>query len=150
MSKPVDLTPAEIVKLLDKTPFFAKFSTYEKKRVAGNNSCFEKHGPGIKIIKDGTRDTSFYILIEGEVQVEKKKAPIAALPAGEFFGEMAFLTGAARNTDIIAQVPCVTIRIDQELLNRLSAEIREKIKDQIISKLVERLNKTTDRLRVRM
>ena len=150
MASPANMTPEQIVKLLDSTPFFEKFSTYEKKRVAGNNACFESFGPGVKIIKDGTRDTSFFILIKGDVQVEKKKKPIATLPAGEFFGEMAFLTGAARNTDIIAQSPCVTIKVNQEMLNRLSTDIREKIKDQIINKLVERLNKTTDRLRVRM
>jgi CRP-like cAMP-binding protein len=150
MSNPLNMTPDEFVKLLDKVPFFSKFSTYEKKRVAGNNSCFEKFGPGVKIIKDGTNDTSFFILIKGEVAVEKKKAPIATLPAGEFFGEMAFLTGEKRNTDIIAQAPCLTVKVNQDLLNRLSADIREKIKDQIIEKLVQRLNKTTDRLRVRM
>jgi CRP/FNR family transcriptional regulator, cyclic AMP receptor protein len=144
------MTPEQIVALLDKVPFFKKFSTYEKKRVAGNSACFENYGPGKKIIKDGTRDTSFFILIKGEVEVSKKGAPIAALPAGEFFGEMAFLTGSARNTDIVALAPCLTIKVNQELLNKLSADIREKIKDQIIEKLVERLNKTTERLRVRM
>lgn len=144
------LTPEQIIKTIDKIPFFKNFTSYEKKRVAGNSSCFEHFNPGAKIIKDGTKETSFYILIKGEVSVEKKGAPIATLPAGEFFGEMAFLTNSPRNTDIIAQAPCVAIKVDQELLSRLSAEIREKIKDQIIEKLVQRLNKTTERLRVRM
>ncbi|MBF0446442.1 MAG: cyclic nucleotide-binding domain-containing protein [Magnetococcales bacterium] len=150
MSNPEKAPDDQLIKMLEDVPFFKKFTTYEKKRIAGHDSSFEKYPAGKTIIKDGTHDTAFFILIKGEVSVEKKKAPIAALAAGEFFGEMAFLTNAKRNTDIIAQSPCVVIKVNHDLLERLSAEIREKIKDQIIEKLVERLNKTTERLRVRM
>ncbi|MBF0453745.1 MAG: cyclic nucleotide-binding domain-containing protein [Magnetococcales bacterium] len=150
MSNPAQMSPEQITSLLNKVPFFKKFTLYEKKRVAGDSACFESFSPGTKIIKDGTRDTSFFILIKGEVSVEKKGAPIASLQTGDFFGEMAFLTDSPRSSDIIAQSPCLVVKVNQELLNRLSADIREKIKDQIIEKLVQRLNKVTERLRVRM
>jgi CRP/FNR family transcriptional regulator, cyclic AMP receptor protein len=150
VSNPEKAPVDQVVKMLDAVPFFKNFTTYEKKRVAGHNSCFEKYAAGKTIIKDGTHDTSFFILIKGDVSVEKKRAPIAGLAEGEFFGEMAFLTNSKRNTDIIAQSPCLVLKVNHDLMERLSAEIREKIKDQIIEKLIERLNKTTDRLRVRM
>jgi CRP/FNR family transcriptional regulator, cyclic AMP receptor protein len=150
MADPGSLPVDQIIKMLSGIPFFKNFSTYEKKRIAGNSSCIVKIGSGKKIIKDGASDTSFFILIKGEVVVEKKGAAIIGMSSGEFFGEMAFLTGEKRNTDVIAQEACVLVQVDHELLTRLSAEIREKIKDQIIEKLVERLNKTTERLRVRM
>ncbi|WP_130472481.1 cyclic nucleotide-binding domain-containing protein, partial [Candidatus Magnetaquicoccus inordinatus] len=73
------------------------------------------------------------------------------LGTGEFFGEMAFLTNEPRQTSVVAiDDSVVALQVDQDLMKRLSAEIREKVKDQIITKLIERLNKTTERLRVRM
>ena len=150
MSADANNSPDLILELLGKVPFFQKFSTYEKKRIAGNNACFEKHPPGSKLIKEGNTDTSFFILIGGSVSVLSKGEVIIGLGTGEFFGEMAFLTNAPRNTTIIANEDVIAVRVDQELMGRLSPEIREKIKDQIILKLVERLEKTTQRLRVRM
>ncbi len=150
MTNPEKYPPEKIVAKLDKLPFFQKFSTYEKKRVAGHHSSFEAYRASAKLIKEGDTDTSFFILISGSVSVVKQGAVIIGLGPGEFFGEMAFLTNAARNTTVVAQDDVLALRVDQELLTRLSADIREKIKDQIIAKLVERLNKTTERLRVRM
>ena len=150
MSDSESYSPEKIVALLDRLPFFEKFSTYEKKRVAGNHSSFEVYRSGSKLIKEGDTDTSFFILLSGSVSVVKQGAVIIGLGAGEFLGEMAFLTNTPRNTTVVAQEDVLALRVDQELLTRLSADIREKIKDQIIAKLVERLNKTTERLRVRM
>ncbi|MBF0380873.1 MAG: cyclic nucleotide-binding domain-containing protein [Magnetococcales bacterium] len=150
MNSPGSSSNDQLIKMLDDVPFFKKFTPYEKKRIAGHSSSFQKYAAGKTIIKDATHDNSFFVLIKGEVTVEKKNVPIVALSAGEFFGEMAFLTNSKRNTDVIAQTACMVIKVNHDLLERLSAEIREKIKDQIIEKLVERLNKTTERLRVRM
>lgn len=150
MAQVENYSPEKIVAMLNEVPFFAKFSTYEKKRVAGNHASFEHHRSGSQLIREGSTDTSFFILLTGSVSVVKQGAVIINLGAGEFFGEMAFLTNAPRNTTVVAQDEVLAVRVDQELLKRLSAEIREKIKDQIINKLVERLNRTTERLRVRM
>ncbi|MBF0293622.1 MAG: cyclic nucleotide-binding domain-containing protein [Magnetococcales bacterium] len=130
--------------------FFAKFSPYEKKRICGHHASFESYPPGGRIIIAGSRDTSFFIIISGSVSVEKQRVGIIVLTAGEFFGEMAFLTNTPRTTDVVAMEKTLLLKISQELLDNLSSEIREKIKDRIIKVLVERLNKSTERLRVRM
>lgn len=144
-------TQQKFFELMENVPFFKEFSTYEKKRVAGNNSSFGTYRAGSRLVKEGDTDTSFFIIMSGTVSVVKQGATIINLGQGEFFGEMAFLTNAPRNTTVVAADDnVVALQVDQELLKRLSADIREKIKDQIIDKLVERLNKTTERLRVRM
>lgn len=151
MSQAAAIAPETLLELLDKIPFFSDFSSYEKKRVVGNNTAFKTYRANTKIIKEGDTDTSFFILLTGAVSVVKQGATIINLGAGEFFGEMAFLTNEPRNTSVVAiEDAVVALQVDQELMKRLSADIREKVKDQIIAKLIERLNKTTERLRVRM
>lgn len=141
----------EYFELLGKIPFFKNFSTYEKKRVAGNVASFGRYQAGQRLIKEGDHDTSFFILLSGTVTVVKKGTPIINLGEGEFFGEMAFLTNEERQTSVLAaEDNVIALQVDQSLMLKLSADIREKIKDQIINKLVERLAKTTDRLRARM
>ncbi|MBF0462999.1 MAG: cyclic nucleotide-binding domain-containing protein [Magnetococcales bacterium] len=151
MSQTDAMAPEKLLELLDKIPFFKDFSSYEKKRVVGNNTAFKSYRAGAKIIKEGDTDTSFFIILAGTASVVKQGATIINLGMGEFFGEMAFLTNEPRNTSVIAfDDAVVALQVDQELMKRLSADIREKVKDQIITKLIERLNKTTERLRVRM
>ncbi len=151
MSQNGEANQDKLVELLDKIPFFQDFSSYEKKRVAGNQTAFKSYRAGAKVVKEGDTDTSFFIILAGTVSVVKQGAAIINLGTGEFFGEMAFLTNEPRQTSVIAiDDSVVALQVDQELMKRLSAEIREKVKDQIIAKLIERLNKTTERLRVRM
>lgn len=151
MANSTGMAPEKLLELLNMIPFFKDFSSYEKKRVAGNDTAFKPYRAGAKIIKEGDKDTSFFIILSGTVSVVKGGATIINLGSGEFFGEMAFLTNEARGTSVIAVDDAViALQVDQDLMKRLSAEIREKIKDQIITKLIERLNKTTERLRVRM
>ncbi|MEO5341109.1 MAG: cyclic nucleotide-binding domain-containing protein [Magnetococcus sp. MYC-9] len=151
MAQTEAITADRLLEMIDRIPFFQDFSSYEKKRVVGNNTAFQSYRAGAKIVKEGDTDTSFFIILAGTVSVVKQGATIINLGMGEFFGEMAFLTNEPRGTSVVAMDDAVVaLQVDQELMKRLSAEIREKIKDQIITKLIERLNKTTERLRVRM
>lgn len=141
----------QLFTLLGEIAFFDAFSSYEKKRVAGNKAAFGTYRAGQRLIKEGDTDTSFFIIVKGTVTVLKQGTPIINLDTGDFFGEMAFLTNEPRNTSVVAADDgVIALQVDQELMKKLSADIREKIKDQIINKLIERLNKTTERLRVRM
>lgn len=144
-------TQAKYFELMENISFFHDFSSYEKKRVAGNSVAFGEYSAGQRLIKEGDTDTSFFIILSGVVTVLKKGTPIINLDTGDFFGEMAFLTNEPRNTSVVAaEDDVVALEVDQPLMKKLSADIREKIKDQIINKLIERLNKTTQRLQARM
>ncbi len=139
-----------VLKMMNNIPFFEHFSTYEKKRFFSTHANFVQYGTGSEIIIEGEMDTCFYILFSGSVAIKKKGVELSYLGVGEFFGEMAFLADTVRTTSVEAREPVVLFRIDRPLMARLSCEIREKIKDQCIFKLVERVDKLTERLRVRM
>ncbi|MGA2665435.1 MAG: cyclic nucleotide-binding domain-containing protein [Nitrososphaerales archaeon] len=68
---------------------------------------------GHAIVKDGSLLANLYIILEGEVEVRKKKTVIAKLGKGQFFGEMAFLNDqpTGRSADIVAteETRCLSI-----------------------------------------
>lgn len=137
----------KIVQALGRLAFFEKFSLYEKKRIAAHNTHFFTYKAGETIIEEGTKDTAFFVLAAGTVSVVKSGVdhPLATLKAGEFFGEMAFLSNMERTSGVVADEMVLVIRVDQELMGRLGVEIREKVKDKIIDKLVANVASTTQR-----
>ncbi|MBF0284446.1 MAG: cyclic nucleotide-binding domain-containing protein [Magnetococcales bacterium] len=143
-----DVDRDKILDALDELEFFQHFSLYEKKRITGMHAHFFVYDAEELMIEEGTTDTAFLILVTGKAVVLKAgvEQPLARIGPGDFVGEMAFLTSMARTTTVQAESQTLAIRVDQELLARLGAEIREKIKDRIIRKLVDRVAELTRRL----
>jgi CRP/FNR family transcriptional regulator, cyclic AMP receptor protein len=150
MGTVVGHTSDQIIDMMDLVPFFNDFTPYEKKRMASFKGGFVTYGPRTKIITEGEKDTSFYIILTGKVATVKQGAELNTMGKGEVFGEMAFFANTSRSTSVVAQDSVFLFRFDQESLQRLGCEIREKIKDQCLNKMVNRISKLTDRLRVRM
>jgi small-conductance mechanosensitive channel len=66
---------------------------------------------GETIISQGAEDRSMFIIHAGAVSVRTGDDELARLGAGEFFGEMALLTGETRTADIVAVEDVVAIEI---------------------------------------
>ena len=98
------------------------------------------------LVKEGSSENAFYIIVEGEVRVVKGKKEIvlAKFGPGDFFGEIAFLTNTDRTASIIANNLVIVFKIDQDLFEHLESETREKFKDYIIKRLAERLDNLND------
>jgi putative nucleotidyltransferase with HDIG domain len=135
-------TPAQIGPIIDRLDFFSSFSANEKRRIAADDACFRSYAPGEMLIRQGSRDRSLYIVLSGTVSVAGPAGDtiLAVLGAGEIFGEMALLTDSRRAANVIAREPVIVLKMDRGPFERLSVQIREKFKDQIIAKLAARLN----------
>jgi|AntAceMinimDraft_12_1070368.scaffolds.fasta_scaffold109064_1 CRP-like cAMP-binding protein len=129
--------------ILNKVSFFNTFSQDEKEILAGFHSHFYIAKLGTRIIVQGGMDQSFYIILTGQVSVQHAaaSAPLALLNPGDFFGEISFLTDHKRTTSVVAETKTILFGIDRNTLHHLSAPIREKLKDNIITILVKRLDK---------
>ncbi|MBF0357077.1 MAG: cyclic nucleotide-binding domain-containing protein [Magnetococcales bacterium] len=136
----------DAIEKVDNLSFFDKFSVFEKRRMIAFFTSFRTYKDNSEIIREGMNDTSFFILISGEVQVIKGDAVIVEFSPGEFFGEMAFLINEARTTSVRSKGEVLALRMDPKLTEKLGPEIREKIQDQFIAKLTHRLTVTIDML----
>ncbi len=141
-------TPAQIGPIIDRLDFFSSFSAHEKRRIASDDACFKSYSPGEMLIRQGSRDRSLYIVLSGTVSVASPAGDtiLAVLGAGEIFGEMALLTDSRRAANVIAREPVIVLKMDRGPFDRLSVQIREKFKDQIIAKLVARLDRANRQL----
>jgi CRP/FNR family transcriptional regulator, cyclic AMP receptor protein len=132
-----------VLEIMERLDFFDAFSDYEKERITRFYTNFYIYEQGEYLIKEGSRDTSFFILLSGTVSVTKgvKKLLMAKLDPGDIFGEVTFLTDTQRRTsNVFADDTVIVIKVDRGMLRQLSPEIREKIKDRVIEKLVKRLD----------
>ncbi len=120
-----ELPPDEKDHLVEKLPTYPIFSRCSRECFSEIIDRIElkRFDPGEVIIKEGDSGKSFYIIIEGKVEVvkdtEEGKIKLAELGEGSFFGEFAFLSGARRSASVIARTPVELLEFTEELLEDL-------------------------------
>jgi voltage-gated potassium channel len=76
---------------------------------------------GAVIMRRGERGDCMYFVASGELEIRGRPDSISYGP-GDFFGELALLTGDPRNATIVATKPCTLLRLDivdfRQLLGR--------------------------------
>lgn len=88
------------------------------------------------IVRQGQAGDSMFFIAEGEAEVRTLTARVR-LQAGQFFGEMALISGEPRNATVVALVPTRLLRLDvvdfrelaarqPELLQTIEAENRRR------------------------
>ena len=96
---------------------------------------------GETIIRRGSEGSSMFIVHDGSVSVrvadQQVEREIARLGAGDFFGEMALLTGETRAADVVALNDVVAVEITKEALQpilqdhpELAAELSSRVMDR--------------------
>lgn len=109
----------------------------------------ERFKAGDVIFKEGSHGVAVYIIVSGRVEISKvvqgKKIVVETFGPGEMFGEMSFIDHSPRSATATALEDTVLELLDKDFLdsefNRISSDFRE-----VISTLVKRLRKTTERL----
>jgi CRP-like cAMP-binding protein len=82
----------------------------------------EQHAPQVTLCREGEVEDSFYIIINGRVDVYKllegQMLFINYLTAGAHFGDIALLLDVPRTATIITSEPTRVLRLDRTALNR--------------------------------
>ena len=137
MKRITTLGRGRILLILNKVPFFNRFTPLEKEKVIDTEASFYVAQENEYIIEQNTLDTPFFILLSGTAKVvlDGNDKPLATVGPGDFFGEISFIQNTPRTSNVVANEVCILLKVDRRLLGALNAEIREKFKDQVIYKL---------------
>ncbi|MBF0127862.1 MAG: cyclic nucleotide-binding domain-containing protein [Magnetococcales bacterium] len=134
------------VQLLDKIKFFSDFAPAAKAEIARLDSVFKKFPANASIINEGDESGSFFVILQGKVSVYKKPNvnPVGELKPGAIFGEIAFLSAKPRSASVVALEACILLEFDRSVLQQLSPDVRDQLKDKLILLLVKHLNDVID------
>ncbi|MBF0620569.1 MAG: cyclic nucleotide-binding domain-containing protein [Magnetococcales bacterium] len=140
----------KLVELIGRIPIFKIFSPQVQRSIASMKHTFIRYNENEFIVRQNTKEKSFFIMIRGTARVTLNEQPnkiIANLGAGAIFGEMAFLSGAPRSTNVIANEPdTVVMRVTDETFRTVPLEVRDQLKDRLIDILVARINSLNEQL----
>ena len=128
--KTVDLFQDIPGELLSQISQISKASDYEKGEV---------------IFNEGDYGDSMFIVIEGEVSIQKNGKSIALLDKGSSLGEMALLDNETRSADATAKKDSVLLKINQDVFYELM-ESNADIMKQIIKLLTSRIRDANSKL----
>lgn len=139
--KHIQVSDLKLTEILNRIPFFTKFSVEERKAFFTRNLEFLRCRPGELIIKEGEAQNGFFIVLSGRASVYLNNGldKVAEVQGGYFIGEGAFINNSPHSASIKADIETYVLRLDRESLNRFPASIREKVKDQIIAGMAMRL-----------
>jgi serine/threonine protein kinase len=135
----------EKFKLVRSLAFFDDFTEPEIWEVI-NSSGWLDFTPGSEIISEGELDTSFYIIISGDVTVLKGNLQVDELHQGDCFGEMGFIARKERSATIIAKTGVTTMNVRPSMIERASLNCQLRFHKVFLSALVARLSQATERL----
>lgn len=141
-------TKLGLLPIIDRLGIFESFTVDEKRQMVANDAHFKVYQAGELLIQQGSRDQSLFIILTGTVNIMQRAGgtTLAVLGPGDILGEMAFLTNVPRTADVIANDAVIALKLDRILFDRLPTQIREKFKDRIIEKLVNRLDRANQEL----
>jgi flavin reductase (DIM6/NTAB) family NADH-FMN oxidoreductase RutF len=101
--------------LLERAPVFSSLPPEILGAITagGVEGAFE---PGDFIVREGDPGDELFVILEGEVRVERKGSSLATFGPGEFFGEVAVIDGRPRSADVVAVSPLRALVISRELV----------------------------------
>jgi CRP/FNR family cyclic AMP-dependent transcriptional regulator len=104
--------------VLAEVPIFTDLSGRHLKKVAGAGRMVRFH-EGASIIRAGTPGDALYVLVDGDVSVQRPGLPSVSLGIGSFFGEMALFDDSPRSATVVAEGPAMCLVITRARLHKL-------------------------------
>ena len=133
-----DFSSREHFELVKDLSFFATFPEAEIWEVL-NASHWQVFPGEHQLITEGDFGNSFYILVDGEVQVRKSGRVVDVLERGACFGEIGFVTRKKRMATIVTLTPITVMEIRSALIERISIGCQLRFHKAFIDTMAERL-----------
>ncbi|MCP4432605.1 MAG: protein kinase [Gammaproteobacteria bacterium] len=125
--------------------FFKEFSDDQITDVV-NASEWLEFARGEVIFTEGEKETSFYIIAKGGVEVVRKDTVIGVMKQGDCFGEIAFMTRRPRVATIKARTDVSLMSVSTSLMERAPVDTQLQYYRIFLENLIIRLSQATDKL----
>jgi CRP-like cAMP-binding protein len=110
------------LELLGGVPLFAGCSKGELRWVSGI-STEETFEAGAEVIREGELGWDFFVIVEGQAEVRRKRRKVSTMGPGDFFGEIALVADMPRTATIVASTDLLVLTITD-------VDFRELVLDQ--------------------
>lgn len=117
---------------LAQVPIFSHCSKKDLQLIARTLTEIEVD-EGEILMREGERATSFLVVVEGELKVERSGATLARLGPGEVVGEMAILMDRKRNATVTACAPSLVLVGERRSFEALLDEVPGLAKKVLVS-----------------
>lgn len=125
------------VELLRRVPLFEGCSKAEVGELARSADELDL-AEGRVLAREGSAGREFFVLVEGAVRVSRKGRKLADLRAGDWFGEIALLTGSPRTATVTATTPVRVLVLHDRAFRRV-VEAMPSIALKVLASLARRL-----------
>ncbi len=105
--------PERELAILRSVDLFASLPAYELEGLAARLEEIATK-PGALIVREGEPGTRFYVIEDGEVEVNRGGRPVATLGPGDYFGEIALLRRVPRTATVVAKTPLTLVALERE------------------------------------
>ena len=129
-------TPADFDALALHLPVIARLTPAEQRQLASETLVAEAP-TGTVIVRRGEASDAGYFVIEGRAVAGWDERPLETLNAGDFFGEIAALTGVPRTADVVAEEDTRVLQVPAGVLRRMSAN--PDMNRLFLSRMTERM-----------
>jgi CRP/FNR family cyclic AMP-dependent transcriptional regulator len=109
------------VSLLGKIPLFEHCSKRQLAKIA-SIAREAQYPAATPVVRKGEQGTEFFVVVDGEADVRTGARKLATLRAGNFFGEIALVTGSLRTATVTTGTPMRALVIS-------SSEFRKLLRD---------------------
>ncbi len=128
-----------LVKIQKNVPLLAMLSTLQLRELVMESNILLPE-PGDYIFKRNDYSTTFFFIVEGELDVliDDDEIPDDELKTGDFFGEMALVSGRRRPGTVRARTRCVLIETPRRLMQKLinSVQSMRRVLNEVAIKTV--------------
>ena len=127
------------LELLSKVPLFAGLDRASLEHVA--RLADEIDLPADKmLLHEGELPYEFFLIVEGQVRIERDGQQLNVLGPGDFFGEIALLDGGRRTATVTTQTPVRLLVLGTREFHSLMAEYPE-IRVSVLGQLADRVRR---------
>ena len=125
------------IDLLKRAPLFARCTKKELEQIAQVADEIDLR-EGKELTTEGMPGREFFVLIEGTADVRRRGRKVNEMRDGDFFGEIALISGAPRTATVTATSPIRALVVTDRAFRRL-LKTSPAMQMKVLEALAERL-----------